>query len=116
MPAARNQEVTVRQPRAKRMPVSSTGSRAAVRLSSQWPRDAKTLVTKGGKYDNVMAGSSCHEAPTQGFVMANEPAIFQLPALSSIRRIANNRYLMRLIRVRVSLRKSRKVQVLCSWY
>src|SRR5579864_6988798 len=67
MPAARNQEVTVRQLRAKRTPASSKGSRAAVRLSSQWPRQAKTLVSRGGKYDNVMAGSLQGDLVNKGY-------------------------------------------------
>src|ERR1700690_1525250 len=63
MLAARNHEVTVRQPRAKRIPPSNRGNRAAVRLSSQWAREEKTLVSMGGKYDNVIAGSSWYENP-----------------------------------------------------
>jgi hypothetical protein len=38
----------------------------------------------GGKYDNVMAGSSCHEAPYTRVVMAKEPAFFQPLALYAV--------------------------------
>src|SRR5262245_25064981 len=58
MPAARNQEVAVRRPWAKRMPLSSRGRRAAVRRSSQAANAAKTRDKEGGKCENGMAGSS----------------------------------------------------------
>src|SRR5439155_17294641 len=58
MPQALNQEVTVRRPLAKRMPSSRRGTRAAERLSSQWAKAEKALVSKGGRCDNGgMAGS-----------------------------------------------------------
>ena len=58
MPPARSQEVTVRHPRAKRIPASTKGNRTAVRLSSQWAKEKKTLVRAVGKQENVMVGSS----------------------------------------------------------
>src|SRR5260370_15712890 len=57
MPAARNQEVTVRRPRAKRMPTSSSGRRGAERLCSQPDKSEKTVVSNGGRYENDIAGS-----------------------------------------------------------
>src|SRR5262245_46423602 len=57
MPQALNQEVTVRRPQAKRMPQSNSGRREAERLSSQWARWAKMLVSQGGRCENGMAGS-----------------------------------------------------------
>src|SRR5437763_12583605 len=62
MPAARNQEVTVRRPLAKRMPPSSRGRRAAERLCSQWARSRKALVRKAGRCENGMAGSLVRDA------------------------------------------------------
>src|SRR5665213_802840 len=57
MPAARNQDVTVRRREAKRMPSRSRGTRAAVRGSSQWAMWPKALATEVGRCDNAMAGS-----------------------------------------------------------
>src|SRR5262245_22151695 len=66
MPAARNQEVTVRRPVAKRMPTSSRGRRAAERLCSQWARAEKALVRKGGRCENGMAGSLTRDPQGKG--------------------------------------------------
>src|SRR5438128_1831565 len=63
MPPARNQEVTVRRPEAKRMPYSSTGRRAAEAACSQWASWKKALVSRGGRYNNDMVGSL-----TRGFL------------------------------------------------
>src|SRR5438045_3290397 len=65
MPAARNQEVTVRRPLAKRRPTSSPGRRAAERLCSQWASAAKALVRNGGKCENGMAGSLTRDSLRQ---------------------------------------------------
>src|SRR3954454_23438653 len=66
MPAARNQEVTVRRPVAKRMPTSSRGRRAAERLCSHRARAAKALVRKGGRWENGMAGSLTRDPLSKG--------------------------------------------------
>src|SRR5947209_10261435 len=66
MPAARNQEVTVRRPLAKRMPASSRGRRAAERLCSQWARSRKALVRDGGRWENGMAGSLTRDSLSKG--------------------------------------------------
>src|SRR5262245_15529103 len=65
MPTARNQEVTVRRPLAKRAPSSSRGRRAAERFCSQWARAAKALVRQGGRCENDMAGSWTRDALNQ---------------------------------------------------
>src|SRR5665213_2314557 len=57
MPAARNQDVTVRLREAKRMPSISRGTRVALRGSSQWASWPKALATEVGRCDNAMAGS-----------------------------------------------------------
>jgi hypothetical protein len=57
MPAARNQEVTVRRPEAKSIPSISRGRRAAERRSSHWASREKALASEAGRCDNVMAGS-----------------------------------------------------------
>src|SRR5665213_1333609 len=57
MPAARNQDVTVRLREAKRMPSISRGTRVALRGSSQWASWPKALATEVGRCDNDMAGS-----------------------------------------------------------
>src|SRR5215470_18823704 len=66
MPAARNQAVTVRRPLAKRMPVSSSGSRAAERRCSQWARARKALLSEAGREENDMAGSWTRDALCMG--------------------------------------------------
>src|ERR1700733_2365299 len=109
MQAARNHEVTVRQFRAKRIPPSNRGNRAAVRLSSQWAREEKTLVSMGGKYDNVMDGSSWHVTPQQGCHVEGVgvcPATYTVYYSNTrIKQISNNIY-----SDGFSLRKLRKVQ------
>src|SRR5919197_2500819 len=67
MPAARNQEVTVRRPRAKRRPHSSRGKRAALRRSSQWASSRKTLASQAGKRDNGMVGSLTRDPVGKGY-------------------------------------------------
>src|SRR6266404_1033623 len=66
MPAARNQEVTVRRPLAKRMPTRIRGRRAAERLCSQWARLEKTLVRNGGRCENAMTGSLTGDSLSKG--------------------------------------------------
>src|SRR5262249_33411794 len=66
MPAARNQEVTVRRPWASSTPSSRTGTLAAERLSSQWPSSRKKLPTKAGRCDNAMAGSLTRGSLSKG--------------------------------------------------
>src|SRR5437764_3334486 len=75
MPAARNQEVTVRRPLANRMPANSRGRRAALRRSSQWARAAKALVKNGGRYDNSMAGSSATRCGLATVIVRRGPAL-----------------------------------------
>src|SRR5262245_38746270 len=57
MPAARNHEVTVRRPLAKRMPVRMMGSLAAERFCSHLASSAKALVSKAGRCENGKVGS-----------------------------------------------------------
>src|ERR1019366_9395557 len=57
MPAARNQEVTVRRSEAKSIPSKMRGPREALRGSSQWARSQKLLATEAGGCDNAMIGS-----------------------------------------------------------
>src|ERR1019366_1395167 len=57
MPAARNQEVTVRRSEAKSMPSMMRGPREALRGSSQRARSQKILATEVGRCDNAMIGS-----------------------------------------------------------
>src|SRR5215831_14897694 len=66
MPAARNQEVTVRRPLANRAPQSSSGRRAAELLCSQWASCEKALVRKGGRCENGMAGSLTRDPVSKG--------------------------------------------------
>jgi len=54
---ARNQEVTVRRPLAKRTPTNNRGRRRAERLCNQEASQEKVLVSNGGGCDNGMAGS-----------------------------------------------------------
>src|SRR5260370_41687554 len=77
MPAARNQEVTVRRPRAKRMPTSSSGRRGAERLCSQPAKSEKTVVSDGGRYENDITCSwtrgslgKSHRGPRDGGLAA----------------------------------------------
>src|SRR5437588_10952452 len=57
MPAARNQEVTVRRPRANRAPHSRGSSRAAERRSRAVTRWANQADSTAGRCENDMAGS-----------------------------------------------------------
>src|SRR5919202_5904965 len=66
MPPARNQEVTVRRPLAKRMPQISRGRRAAERLCSQWARPTKALARNGGRCENGMVGSWTRDSLHKG--------------------------------------------------
>src|SRR5262245_16977627 len=66
MPAARNQEVTVRRPWPKSRPYSSKGRRAAERFCSQWARAAKALATRGGRCENGMVGSLTRDSLSKG--------------------------------------------------
>src|SRR5471030_2990659 len=57
MPAARNQEVTVRRPLARRLPRRRNGKRRAERLSRVEPQAAKQADRKAGRWDNDIAVS-----------------------------------------------------------
>src|SRR5205807_9737245 len=78
MPEARNQEVTVRRPRAKRMPLSSRGRRAALRGSREWAGGAKALVRRAGRCDNGMAGSSGARCGVATVIVRRGPALGHL--------------------------------------
>src|SRR3954449_4774825 len=80
MPAPRNQAVTVRRPRASSMPTSSRGRRAALRRSSQPARATKALVSKAGRYDNGMAGSSGARWGLATVIVRRGPALGPPPA------------------------------------
>src|SRR5882724_5866066 len=74
MSAARNQEVTVRRPEAKSMPVRRMGTRAALRQSSQEPKRAKVLDNQSGRCEDDMAGPSVW-ASFPAVILAGGPAL-----------------------------------------
>src|SRR6516225_7711436 len=78
MPAARNQDVTVRRPLAKRIPYSNKGRRTALRRSSQWAKSRKALATKAGRGNNGMAGSLTRVSLSRVIVFG-EPAFDHSP-------------------------------------
>src|SRR4051812_44754575 len=57
MPAARNQEVTVRRPFANSTPSSRVGRRAAEKACRKDARRSKALATEAGREENDTAGS-----------------------------------------------------------
>jgi hypothetical protein len=78
MPAARNQEVTVRRPEAKRMPSRSTGRRARLRGSSHWAKEAKTLDNQVGRCEDDMAGSLARGFGVVTVILRRGPAFVHL--------------------------------------
>src|SRR6476659_2177663 len=78
MPPARNQEVTVRRPLAKRSPHSSRGKRQAVRRSSQQAKAAKALVKNGGRCEKDRAGSWTEDSSAR-VIVSREPAFVHPP-------------------------------------
>src|SRR6266403_5920305 len=79
MPAARNQEVTVRRPLAKRRPSSGRGRRLAERWCSQEARAVEALVRKGGRCENGMVGSWTGRGMDDTYlILSREPTFVQL--------------------------------------
>src|SRR5262245_33948332 len=106
MPAARNQEVTVRRPLAKRAPTRSSGRRAAERRSSQWARPRKALATKAGRCDNDMG------RPLGAMGRVGKPIVARGPAFVYPSDVTRRRAGSAASRWHESRNKSRKVQMI----
>src|SRR5215211_2651819 len=104
MPAARNQEVTVRRPGASSAPSRSRGSRAPERRSSQCDRSKKALARKAGRCDKDMGRLLGFDGWFCNLIVARGPASVYPPALTRQRAGSPTRR-------PESWRKSRKVQL-----
>src|SRR5581483_359138 len=78
MPQARNQEVTVRRPLAKRAPSSSRSSRGAERRSRGEARASSQEASWVGSCENGMAGPSLARCGQATVIVRGGPALGQL--------------------------------------